>query len=355
MDRLAGALGMDPWSCGSLNALPEGGELPTGQAVRGPVAVPEMLERLVSLPCPARPGPPLAARRRVPGRRRRRRGAGGRLRGRVQEHRVLRGLRRPGDRARFGWSGGTGGSRRPSTPPPRRSDRACSACRSRSRARSWASPTCSVLPADTRIAIGGLCVRVAPDVDRRRRGPGGVPRASPGRSTPSRRAGSWRPSAPTATRGRTRWIRSPARATPTPASRSSRTGPSSTSTPSSGWRGSSSWPARRTSGSASTRSRSRASSQGGAIQGLGLALTEELVDGGRRRARPQLRRATASRRSWTPPPSRRSCWSSAPGRALRAARGGGDAVDLLDPGGAGGAARGDGPGADSRARSARGP
>ncbi len=54
MDRLAGALGMDPVELRVLNALPEGGELPTGQAVRGPVAVPEMLERLVSLPMPER-------------------------------------------------------------------------------------------------------------------------------------------------------------------------------------------------------------------------------------------------------------------------------------------------------------
>jgi CO/xanthine dehydrogenase Mo-binding subunit len=54
MDRLAAALGIDPVELRIRNALAEGGQLPTGQAVRGPVAVPEMLERLAALPVPAR-------------------------------------------------------------------------------------------------------------------------------------------------------------------------------------------------------------------------------------------------------------------------------------------------------------
>jgi CO/xanthine dehydrogenase Mo-binding subunit len=60
MDRLAERLGLDPVELRIRNALPEGGELPTGQAVRGPVAIPELLERLVALPVPERGDDPLA-------------------------------------------------------------------------------------------------------------------------------------------------------------------------------------------------------------------------------------------------------------------------------------------------------
>jgi CO/xanthine dehydrogenase Mo-binding subunit len=60
MDRLAQRLGMDPVELRIRNALPEGGELPTGQPVRGPVAVPELLERLRALPLPERGDDPLA-------------------------------------------------------------------------------------------------------------------------------------------------------------------------------------------------------------------------------------------------------------------------------------------------------
>ena len=60
MDRLAAALGMDPLELRRRNALPEGGELPTGQAVRGPVPIPELLDRLAALPVPERSEDPLA-------------------------------------------------------------------------------------------------------------------------------------------------------------------------------------------------------------------------------------------------------------------------------------------------------
>jgi CO/xanthine dehydrogenase Mo-binding subunit len=60
MDRLAAELGMDPLELRRRNALPEGGVLPTGQVVRGPVPVPELLDRLAELPLPEREEDPLA-------------------------------------------------------------------------------------------------------------------------------------------------------------------------------------------------------------------------------------------------------------------------------------------------------
>ena len=71
--------------------------------------------------------------------------------------------------------------------------------------------------------------------------------------------------------------------------------------------------------------------QGGSIQGLGLALTEELLLDGRPRPDRGVRRLPdpddrrRRRRPVDRPGARR------PGHALRAARRGGDAVDLLDP------------------------
>lgn len=50
MDRLAAALQRDPVELRQQNALPSGGVLPTGQEVRGPVATVELLERLKALP-----------------------------------------------------------------------------------------------------------------------------------------------------------------------------------------------------------------------------------------------------------------------------------------------------------------
>ena len=52
MDRLAGALGMDPVELRIVNAIEEGSILPTGQAVDGPAPVRELLEHLRDLPLP---------------------------------------------------------------------------------------------------------------------------------------------------------------------------------------------------------------------------------------------------------------------------------------------------------------
>jgi xanthine dehydrogenase D subunit len=52
MDRLAAAVGRDPLEVRRLNALSEGGTLPTGQAVRGPVATVALLDALEARPLP---------------------------------------------------------------------------------------------------------------------------------------------------------------------------------------------------------------------------------------------------------------------------------------------------------------
>ncbi len=66
MDRLADALGMDPVELRLRNALAEGDRLPTGQVVDSPVAVPKMLDRLRDMPLP--PSPPADANvRELPG------------------------------------------------------------------------------------------------------------------------------------------------------------------------------------------------------------------------------------------------------------------------------------------------
>ncbi|MCW3001944.1 MAG: xanthine dehydrogenase, molybdenum binding subunit apoprotein [Conexibacter sp.] len=53
MDRVAAAAGLDPLEVRRRNALSEGGTVPTGQAVRGPVATVQLLDRLQALPLPA--------------------------------------------------------------------------------------------------------------------------------------------------------------------------------------------------------------------------------------------------------------------------------------------------------------
>ena len=56
MDKLAAALGADPVEFRKLNSLRSGERLPFGQEVTGPVPVPELLDRLNALPLPpARP------------------------------------------------------------------------------------------------------------------------------------------------------------------------------------------------------------------------------------------------------------------------------------------------------------
>ncbi len=104
MDRLAAELGLDPVELRLRNAMVEGSRLPTGQAVEGPTPVAELLERLQAMPLPGDPPAERAdvmgsgrGRERDP---RRGRPARRRLRRRVQEHRLLRGLRRLLDRAR---------------------------------------------------------------------------------------------------------------------------------------------------------------------------------------------------------------------------------------------------------------
>jgi xanthine dehydrogenase D subunit len=54
MDRLAAALGMDPVELRIKNALQTGDELITGQRIDGPVPVAELLRRVRSMPLPAR-------------------------------------------------------------------------------------------------------------------------------------------------------------------------------------------------------------------------------------------------------------------------------------------------------------
>ena len=60
MDRLARAVGLDPVEIRLRNALSEGGRLPTGQLLRGPVPVGLLLRTLRDLPLPA--GPPAPTR-----------------------------------------------------------------------------------------------------------------------------------------------------------------------------------------------------------------------------------------------------------------------------------------------------
>jgi xanthine dehydrogenase D subunit len=52
MDRVAAALGLDPLLVRARNALSEGGLLPTGQRVRGPVATARLLDELAALALP---------------------------------------------------------------------------------------------------------------------------------------------------------------------------------------------------------------------------------------------------------------------------------------------------------------
>jgi xanthine dehydrogenase D subunit len=52
MDKLAAALGLDPLEVRRRNALVDGGTLPTGQAVRGPVATLALLDALAAAPLP---------------------------------------------------------------------------------------------------------------------------------------------------------------------------------------------------------------------------------------------------------------------------------------------------------------
>lgn len=57
MDKLAAAVGLDPLELRRRNALAEGGTLPTGQAVRGPVATAALLDALADRPLPPQRAP----------------------------------------------------------------------------------------------------------------------------------------------------------------------------------------------------------------------------------------------------------------------------------------------------------
>ena len=67
MDKLAAALGIDPVELRIANAMRPGTRLPTGQVVREPAPVAELLERVRAMPLP--PGPPDGGRdlRELPG------------------------------------------------------------------------------------------------------------------------------------------------------------------------------------------------------------------------------------------------------------------------------------------------
>jgi CO/xanthine dehydrogenase Mo-binding subunit len=94
MDKLAAALGADPVEFRCQNAMEQGSTGPTGQVVDSPAPVAEMLRRVWRMPLPPADGPDL---RSPPG------GVGntthgegivrGSPRRRVQERRLLRGLR----------------------------------------------------------------------------------------------------------------------------------------------------------------------------------------------------------------------------------------------------------------------
>ena len=98
MDKLAAALDIDPVELRLLNALEPGDVLPTGQTITGSFPVAEVIRRAAALDppepeeLPARPD--AAARRLGQHDARRGRPPRRRLRGRLQEHLLLGGLRR---------------------------------------------------------------------------------------------------------------------------------------------------------------------------------------------------------------------------------------------------------------------
>ena len=100
MDKLAAALSLDPVELRCRNAMTQGAQAPTGQVIDSPAPVEELLRRVQAMPLPPPPqrgrraGPAGSARRRRQHHPRRGRGARRRLRGGLQERRVLRGLRR---------------------------------------------------------------------------------------------------------------------------------------------------------------------------------------------------------------------------------------------------------------------
>ena len=104
MDKLAAALEMDPVELRRRNAMTEGTVIPTGAPIRSPAPVAELLD---SVAIAAAAGAERDhARRPLQHHPRRGRAARHRLRGRLQERRLLGGLRRLLDRARAAVGGG---------------------------------------------------------------------------------------------------------------------------------------------------------------------------------------------------------------------------------------------------------
>ena len=168
MDKLAAELGIDPVELRLLNALAPGDVLPTGQPITGSLPVADVIRRAAELPVPeagavAARGDPSSGRRRKHDARRGRRPRR-RLRRGLQEHLLLRGLRRlrrrPRDPAgrRLGGDplrrgrGRTGSHRRD---PPGRADRA------RNRRR------CARAAGNGTRRVCRLCLGVAHDLDGR--------------------------------------------------------------------------------------------------------------------------------------------------------------------------------------------
>lgn len=67
MDKLAGALGMDPVELRIRNAMAEGTSMPTGQVVDSAAPVAELLRRVAAMPLPAGPEPDAYDLRQLPG------------------------------------------------------------------------------------------------------------------------------------------------------------------------------------------------------------------------------------------------------------------------------------------------
>ena len=257
--------------------------MPTGQGLRGPAPVRELLERL-----PRRPLPPPADRtRELPGGAgRTTRGRGGparrRLCVRLQEHRASRraSTTSPWRACASRWR--RTASRWPRcTAPPAEVGQGVAGVQRRSRARSSASSGWRAAP-DTRVGSPARVLGVAPDLRDRRRGGGSPARRCARRSPPAAERRRARKSSRPLLGGRAsveatrelpprpdeRWT-SAGRARCTPASRSSPTARSSMSTSSSASPAWSSSRARRTSAARSTRWRSRASSRAAACRASG--------------------------------------------------------------------------------------
>ena len=177
MDKLAAALGIDPVELRIRNAMEPGSQHADRPGGRRPGAGrASCWSALRAMPLPpaaaqARRRPARAARRRLEHHPRRGRRARRRLRGRLQERRLLRGLRRLLDRARAAVArrrraAGRGPHRGGRGRPGRRSP-----CRRRSPAPSSAS---SAWRARRRHAgrLGRVELGVAPDLRHRRRGQG---------------------------------------------------------------------------------------------------------------------------------------------------------------------------------------